>query len=376
MSSDEAIRAELAEIRAAIVAQHIVQFGEEDLKSPGGSSQTTAVSSTSSFPDSDEDGDESEAAVDELVVSYSDGATPLFSAIESKNWKTAREHISSEAAATWVARTPEHETLFAWNHWKRLPFHEALRHPTVELSFLHALLQAYPEALQARTFHGATGLHIACDSGAPPTIVAWLVALCPYHSTVTDHSGRTPLEVLEDTGVLYPSEQAMAVSLIEGASTMVDEQKSREQKRLDMVQEKHDSELRDLKQRHSEAMRGVEEDQAELTKEIDRMHDCLEDQAGMWRDKWQSAQDQIVSLKMESRRLQRELKRARGLRENNNTKAAAGRVLQRQTKVVNPQLHLVHAQLAEVAQSLVAMQEDLRCEIEGDLGTEVSNSQV
>ena len=381
MANEEAIRAELAEIRAAIIlSQHSAEEEGEEVtwKSPlsqqhdSGSSDTSSLSTADSSITFSATMISSTDAVEEFSASYDEGATPLFRAIESRDWAEAMQLITPTSAATWVVRTPEQETVFAWTHWKRLPFHEALRcsaagssTTAASIPFLHALLDAYPAAMEARTNHGATPLHVACDSGAPATTLSWLIARCPGNTIVTDHSGRTALEVLHDTAVLYPEEQAIAVQVLECASDAVEEQLQRAQVELQEAREEQEELVFTLRKEHANAMQEAQAKRVELEHEVDRLHDVLQDQTGMWRDRWQAAQDQIVTLKMESRRLQRELKRSGALKDRSDTKVVAGRLVHRQREVA-PQLHAAQTQLAEAAQALLTIQDVLSNELDVD----------
>lgn len=62
----------------------------------------------------------------ELEVIYSDGATPLFLAIEETEWRRALDiaEKNPEQVRTWIRSTGTENTTFAWSMWRRLPIHE------------------------------------------------------------------------------------------------------------------------------------------------------------------------------------------------------------------------------------------------------------
>ena len=60
-------------------------------------------------------------------VSYEEGATELFRAIENCDWDTAIELCRDEVndVKIWVTNSGDkNSTLFNWNVWRRLPIHE------------------------------------------------------------------------------------------------------------------------------------------------------------------------------------------------------------------------------------------------------------
>ena len=60
-------------------------------------------------------------------VSYEEGATELFRAIENCDWDTAIELCRDEVndVRIWVTNSGDkNSTLFNWNVWRRLPIHE------------------------------------------------------------------------------------------------------------------------------------------------------------------------------------------------------------------------------------------------------------
>ena len=62
----------------------------------------------------------------EMEVKYSDGATPLFLALEENEWRKALDiaEANPEQVRTWVRSTGTENTTFTWSMWRRLPIHE------------------------------------------------------------------------------------------------------------------------------------------------------------------------------------------------------------------------------------------------------------
>ena len=59
-------------------------------------------------------------------VTYGDGATPLFMAIEDTEWRDALAiaQKNPDQVTTWVRSTGTENTTFEWSMWRRLPIHE------------------------------------------------------------------------------------------------------------------------------------------------------------------------------------------------------------------------------------------------------------
>jgi hypothetical protein len=68
----------------------------------------------------------SDSGSPEIEVLYTDGATPLFLAIENTNWREALDiaEASPNQIRTWVRSTGTENTTFDWALWRRLPIHE------------------------------------------------------------------------------------------------------------------------------------------------------------------------------------------------------------------------------------------------------------
>lgn len=88
-----------------------------------------------------------------IEVKYSDGATPLFLAIEETSWEKALDICESnpEQVRIWVRSTGTENTTFAWSMWRRLPIHE-VRVSTRQYTILSAFNKAGVERIQ-RSHH-------------------------------------------------------------------------------------------------------------------------------------------------------------------------------------------------------------------------------
>jgi len=66
----------------------------------------------------------------EKEVLHSEGATPLFLAIEETDWRQALDlaEDSPEQVRTWVRSAGTENTTFTWSMWRRLPVHEVGPH--------------------------------------------------------------------------------------------------------------------------------------------------------------------------------------------------------------------------------------------------------
>jgi hypothetical protein len=66
--------------------------------------------------------------IKETEVLYSEGATPLFLAIEETDWRQALDIAEAhpEQVRTWVRSTGTENTTFTWSMWRRLPIHEVV----------------------------------------------------------------------------------------------------------------------------------------------------------------------------------------------------------------------------------------------------------
>lgn len=64
--------------------------------------------------------------ISNMEVLYSEGATPLFLAIEETDWRKAFDLVENDASQVrmWVRSKGTENTTFAWSMWRRLPIHE------------------------------------------------------------------------------------------------------------------------------------------------------------------------------------------------------------------------------------------------------------
>lgn len=131
------------------------------------------------------------------------------------DWDSATEYVKANGR---VAR----KKIFAPQFKNRLhtsellPIHLALSRPDVPLSFLEALIFAYPKALTKKeTSFGRNCLHIAFKSGVSDDIITYLIHRNPKLVEMQDTMGRLPLhyaisnsrsiEIIKELVHQYPS---------------------------------------------------------------------------------------------------------------------------------------------------------------------------
>jgi len=122
---------------------------------------------------------------------YDKSPSPLYKAIEAKNWDVIEEMDNLEQqCATWVVRKEPTGRL----RWRLLPLHAAIifQAPT---SILEILIGIYPDAAAAKDDQGMLPLHLVLRNA--PTDLGALEELLTAHPAgvlVHDRKGRTPLQ--------------------------------------------------------------------------------------------------------------------------------------------------------------------------------------
>ena len=126
----------------------------------------------------------------------------LYDAIGKSDWDEAtlacrRDPIEAQ---TWVRRE---ESRF-------LPLHSACaRQPPA--SFVFDLIEAYPEAVQAKDDSGMLPLHYACGNRASKSVIELLLSPYPHAAQETDPQGMLPLHYIAQWG---PSEDGVVEMLM------------------------------------------------------------------------------------------------------------------------------------------------------------------
>jgi hypothetical protein len=209
-------------------------------------------------------------------VNYHDGATPLFLAIETTDWRLALSILedSSDQARTWVASLGTVETTFNWALWRRLPIHEACRREAPAW-LISALLAAFPESCKSATQFGELPLHLAVECGAPPEVVNLLVAAHWLGITAVDQSGRTPLEILNDTEMLAMEDHKVVFDSLTRSQQTYDEIMQRHEAEVDTLQTQHAAGLVAIRMQHDGDLQMEQEQQDKLAEEVDRLKELL-----------------------------------------------------------------------------------------------------
>jgi hypothetical protein len=226
-----------------------------------------------SFCLDDEDKDDSDLKEE---VNYHDGATPLFLAVESTDWRRALHIVqaSPNQARTWVSSLGTVETTFNWALWRRLPIHEACRREAPAW-LISALLSAFPESSKSPTQFGELPLHLAVECGAPPEVVNLLVAAHWLGITAVDQSGRTPLEILNDTEMLAMEDHKVVFDSLTRSQQTYDEIIKRHETEVDVMQRDHAAGLVGIRQQHDGDLQLEQEQQDKLVVEMDRLKELL-----------------------------------------------------------------------------------------------------
>lgn len=268
--------------------------------SPCGSSQDDNIeSSDNSDVASADSASATESETDEgstTQVNYHDGATPLFLAIETTDWRRALAILQKDErnnssnnnsnsntkeevavvpqAKTWVCSLGTVETTFQWALWRRLPIHEACRRQAPAW-LISALLQSFPASSRCVTQFGELPLHLAVECGAPPEVVNLLVAAHWLGICAQDQSGRTPIEILQDSEMLALEDHKVVFdSLTRSQETLEEIQLEHERLSVGM-QQQHADGLVAIRQQHDEDLKLEQEQQEKLMQEVDRLNSLL-----------------------------------------------------------------------------------------------------
>jgi hypothetical protein len=209
-------------------------------------------------------------------VNYHEGATPLFLAVETTDWRLALHIVqaSPNQARTWVSSLGTVETTFNWALWRRLPIHEACRREAPAW-LISALLSAFPESSKSATQFGELPLHLAVECGAPPEVVNLLVAAHWLGITAVDQSGRTPLEILNDTEMLAMEDHKVVFDSLTRSQQTYDEIIKRHETEVDVMQRDHAKGLVGIRQEHDGDLLLEQEQQDSLVREVDRLKELL-----------------------------------------------------------------------------------------------------
>lgn len=248
----------------------LIQRLEDDKASASGSAALPTEAAAEMVPEDNVDKDNEPQAL------YSEGATPLFLALENSEWREALELLEQDPsqAATWVVSTGTQESPGDWNLWKRLPLHEACRREAPAW-MVSAVLSAHPTAVCQTTLFGELPLHVAVKCSASPAVVNLLLVSYWPAIVATDQTGRTPLQILHEAEVADIREQETVYeSLVRAQHTW---SVLHHDHAMDMKSqhEQHQRTIQDIQRQHHREMRQKEEALEQIQKYTDQLEERL-----------------------------------------------------------------------------------------------------
>ena len=213
-----------------------------------------------------------------MEVYYNDGATELFLALEDTDWRKALNiiHQKPQQAKVWVISTGTVETTFGWSLWRRLPLHEACRRQGPAW-LISALLSVYPLAAEQTTQFGELPLHLAVECGAPPEVVNLLVVTHWHGIMATDQSGRTPLEILQDSEMLAMEDHQVVFESLTRSQETYQTISEEHQEEVKGIKVRHAAGLVAIRQQHDEDLQQEQDQQEKLLAEVERLKSLVDD---------------------------------------------------------------------------------------------------
>mmetsp|Transcript_22955 Transcript_22955/g.65036 ORF Transcript_22955/g.65036 Transcript_22955/m.65036 type:complete len:507 (+) Transcript_22955:90-1610(+) len=132
------------------------------------------------------------AAKPMLECDYDVCASPLYQAIEAKEWEYIEKIFKAPGAdtqaATWVFRKETNGQL----RWRLLPIHAAIIFGA-PLKLIELLLGEYPQGAQCKDDQGMLPLHLCFRNEASWEIIEEIITAYPEAYYVKDRKGRTPM---------------------------------------------------------------------------------------------------------------------------------------------------------------------------------------
>jgi len=132
-----------------------------------------------------------------IQVNYDFECTPLFRAIQRKDWEKAAEIATEnpEQVRTWVLRYHDSGDGQRILRWRMLPIHALfLFSGTHGLAVLFLFI--YPESVRLTDDQDMMPLHLACRNGALIETFEELLTAYPQALQHKDYKGRTPLDLV------------------------------------------------------------------------------------------------------------------------------------------------------------------------------------
>jgi uncharacterized protein len=138
-------------------------------------------------------------------VLYSEGATPLFLAIEESEWHDVVDLARGypEQVQTWVVSTQND----SGNLWRRLPIHEACR-KGAPAWVVTTLLSSFPDSAYTKTNYDELPLHLAVEFAASPEVVNLILLANIDAINTKDKSERTPIDIMGPKHALQTLEES------------------------------------------------------------------------------------------------------------------------------------------------------------------------
>lgn len=126
---------------------------------------------------------------------FDNEATPLYLALQKKEWEKALECIkeSPEHTKIWISRKEAGGQL----RWRLLPIHASIIFIAPH-NVVNALLKVFPDGARCADDQGMLPVHLSYRMGSPEKVVSMLLGAFPGAVFVKDRKGRTP-QILADT---------------------------------------------------------------------------------------------------------------------------------------------------------------------------------
>jgi hypothetical protein len=172
---------------AEVENEHSAARSSTSQRKPMGVQSQPAIPTSSSCADI-------ESRVEDSICDYDTSVTRLYQLIEASDWDGAAERCRThpDEVRTWVIRRHKDPKKI---RWKLLPLHTAIIFQSPEC-VVFALLQEYPEAIQATDDQGMTPLHLAFRHYQhDEALLKLLLEAYPHGIINKDYRGRTPLDL-------------------------------------------------------------------------------------------------------------------------------------------------------------------------------------
>jgi hypothetical protein len=201
-------------------------------------------------------------------VLYSEGATPLFLAIEESEWYDAVDLARGypEQVQTWVVSTQND----SGNLWRRLPIHEACR-KGAPAWMVATLLSPFPESAYKKTNYDELPLHLAVDFAASPEVVN-LILLANIDAIDTkDKSERTPLDIIGPRHSLQTPEESFVHESLSRCYKSYSNVRKGAVEKQPSLQKETEKARKSWEHEHQEGMEKAEETRVALEQNVEEL---------------------------------------------------------------------------------------------------------